>query len=126
MAKAHILDRIGDSGIDYNAVAHFAMPVGNNSVSVPWKTCYLASFGAKTPTSLIAVVGNGAGQITQNELNQITSGDLIEIRFTYSDYPESVTLAQKNAVIDDLAQRAINEFQLAFSGRFAYYGYTRP
>lgn len=125
MATIHILDRIGTSGSDYNAVVHFAMPQGVNAVGVPWKTCHLASKGASPPKSRLTVVGSGPGQITQGELNDITRGDVVEEWFTYSDYEEAVTQEQKDRVMDDLAKRAVDAFTEGFIGKFKYYGYTR-
>ena len=56
MAKIHILDRVG-TGNDFNAIAHFAVPTGNNAVSVPWKTAYLASFGSSAPSFVLSITG---------------------------------------------------------------------
>jgi hypothetical protein len=128
MSKVHILDSTG--GDTFRAVAHLATPTGSNSVSVPcnavsvpWKTCYLAAFGSGAPTSAL-LVGNGAGKISQSEMNSISSGDLIEIPFLYGDDP-SLDATGRTALIDLLAQRAIDEFKANFAVRFKYYGYTQ-
>jgi len=116
VAKYHVLD----SGA---AVAHFAMPSGNNDAGTPWKTCYLASFGANSPTTRL-MVGNGTGQIQQQEANQIGSGDLIELLFNFSDDP-TLTLQQRQALLSTLGQRAIDEYTAQFASRFRLYGYTQ-
>jgi hypothetical protein len=123
MPSVHILSS-SDPDV-YNAVAHFAMVVGNNSAGVPWKTCYLASFNGNTPTSLLKVIGNGAGQITQQELNTIQSGDVIEVRFTFGD-DTSLDATGRLALIDTYAARAVNDFKTNFAANFKYYGLTRP
>jgi hypothetical protein len=121
MSKVHVLERSG--GDNYNCVAHFAVPVGNNSVNVPWKTAYLGSFGASAPSSVL-LVGNGAGKISQSEANDITAGNLIEIPFSFGDDP-TMTDPQRQALINLLADRAIADFQTSFAARYKYYGYTQ-
>ena len=126
MASVHTLTAGGPPGQEtYNAVAHFAMPTGSNLIGVPWKTCYVASFQGRPITSQLKVVGNGAGQITQQELNQITSGDIIELPFTFGFDP-GLTDAEKMTVIDGYAARSIDEFKSGFTQTFRYYGLTRP
>lgn len=122
MSKVHILDQ-SYPGV-FNAVAHFAMPVGNNSAGVAWKTCYLATFGTKAPTSLLPSSGNNnpaPGKIGNSELNQITSGDLIEISIQAG--LESADLANPDVKLNLFADRAIAAFQADFSERYKYYGY---
>jgi hypothetical protein len=127
MAKIHILDQISPGG--FNAVAHFLTPAGNNSVNVAWKTCYLASFGSSTPTSLLPSSGNNnpaPGKIGNTELNQITAGDVVEVPFIYSEEPgRAWTTAERQANMDVMADRAIDDFKAAFVIRFKFYGYTQ-
>jgi hypothetical protein len=122
MPTVHTLTATGSDS--YDAVAHFPMPVGNNAAGVPWKTCYIASFQGQPITSRLKIVGNGPGQITQQELNQITNGDVIEITFNYG-FDQSWPDAQKLANIDIYSSRAINDYKDYFAELFKYYGFTR-
>jgi hypothetical protein len=75
-------------------------------------------------------VGNGAGKISQQEANQISSGDLLEIRFDFTDIP-TAPLSDRQALLSTLGQRAIDEFigtpgqPGLFAQRFRLYGYTQ-
>lgn len=125
MAKVHVLDT--DPNGNINCVAHFLMPTGNNNVNVPWKTCYLASFGTVAPTSLLVSSGNNnpaPGKIGTTELTQIQSGDIIEQQFQFGDSPELTTLALKEQRANELADRKINEFKSNFAAKFAFYGHS--
>lgn len=128
MAKIHIMDQVSPGA--FNAVAHFLMPPGSNLVGVLWKTCYLGSFGAGTPTSVLPSSGNNnpaPGKIGNTELNQIVAGDMVEVGpFLYSEDPtRPLSVAERQANMDVMADRAINEFKAAFTIRFQYYGYTQ-
>lgn len=128
MPFVHVLNAypVGTIGQEtYEAVAHIAMPVGNNSAGVPWKTCYVSSFQGQPIVSQLKVVGNGPGQITQQELNSIQAGDIIEIGFQFG-FADAVTDAEKLAKIDLYANRKIDEFKSNFAIAFKYYGLTRP
>jgi hypothetical protein len=126
MPKIHVLGAPNPntpSVID--CVAHFAMVAGNNSAGVPWKTCYLASFGTGAPTSALPTSGNNnaaPGKIGNSELTQITSGDLIEIPFQVGLEPEDA--ANPNPKLNLLADRAIAQFQSDFAAKYKYFGYT--
>lgn len=122
MAYVHVLVG-GDSG--GSGVVHFAMPTGNNAMGVPWKTCYQFSLGGRIPTSKITVVGNGLGQITQQELNQIQSSDVVEVDFTYGVDPD-MTDEQKLGNIDIYAGRVVEDFKVGLMENYKYYGLTRP
>src|SRR3954463_12038792 len=125
MAKFHMLDRVGPGA--YNAVAHFLIPAGNNSVGVSWKTCYLGSFGAGAPASVLPSSGNNnetPGKITSSELTSIAAGNTVEVPFLYSeDTTVNMSTAERQANIDVMADRAINEFKVLFADRFKFYGY---
>lgn len=123
MPKFHILDAPGGDPVHTIAVAHVPITGGNNDVDTPWKTCYLASFGTGAPTTRM-VVGNSPGKISQQEANQITSGDLLEITFEFSDNP-SAQWADRQALLTLLGNRAIDEYQTKFLARFRLYGYTQ-
>jgi hypothetical protein len=123
MPKYHVLDAAGGNPVNTAAVAHVTMPTGNNDADTPWKTCYLASFGTGAPATRL-VVGNSPGKISQQEANQITSGDLLEIPFIFSDTP-TAPLGDRQALLSTLGQRAIDEYLTLFSARFKLYGYTQ-
>lgn len=81
MAKIHILS---GSGGTFQAVVHAPTPVGNNDANVLWKT---AIANSATRASVLPV-GNGAGQITNAEANQIISADIIEATVQFQDNPD--------------------------------------
>lgn len=134
MSKIHVLQQ--SSATVFDCVAHFAMPTGNNSVSVPWKTCYLAATtmggsysgtpnDAKQPTSVMPSSGNNnpaPGKIGNAELSQINSGDVIEIRFQAGI--EAADVADPNPKLNLFADRAIAAFKAGFDEAYKYYGYT--
>lgn len=123
MAFVHVLSSGGVP--NYELITHAAIPSGNNSVGTPWKTCWLASFGAGKPSSWL-LVGNGPGQISQTESNQISSGDLLELGpFLFTDEPW-FTVDDRNASIDAVASQMTNMALGDFMLRFKYYGFTRP
>jgi hypothetical protein len=121
MAHIHVLDNAG--GDNFNALVHIAVPAGNNSVGVSWKTCWLASLGAAAPASKL-LVGNGPGQISQAESNQISGGDLMEFDFQFTDDPNS-TQATRDANIDAVALSVQTQRLADLRSRFKFYGYTR-
>lgn len=121
MPKIHILEQT--SANVYRAVAHFAMPTGNNSMGTSWQNCWLASFGAGAPATALTV-GNTVGKISQSEANQVASGALIEIVFFFGDDP-ALDTAGRQSQMNLFADRAIDEFKTAFAERFKFYGYTQ-
>lgn len=122
MAFVHVLQNAG--GDNFTAIAHVATPVGNNFFGTPWKTCWLVSFGASTPKSRL-IVGNGPGQISQSESNQISGGDLMEIEFIFTD-DVALNAADRNSMIDYVANQTITQRLAEFRQMFKLYGYTRP
>jgi hypothetical protein len=122
MATVHVMEYIGASS--YRFVLHVPMPAGNNAVGTPWKTCYLAGFLPKTPVTAMPV-GNGPGQISQNEANSISSGDLMEFDVFFTVEPGADT-ARRNAVIDSTASDIRNTKLAELQERLQFFGYTRP
>jgi hypothetical protein len=113
----HILDSAGTNL--YRVVVHTNTPVGNNSAGVAW-TAALAASGLNVSQ---LTVGNGAGQITQNEMNQITNGTVFETTFVWGDDP-SWTNQQR---LDDLnvrAGQAVAEAAAVMQARLKFYGHT--
>jgi hypothetical protein len=122
MAAVHVMEYVGAS--TYRFVLHAPVPAGTNAVGVSWKTCYLASFLPKTPVTGLPI-GNGPGQISQNEANDISSGNIMEFDENFNDDP-GADITQRNAFIDTSAN-AIKANRIAeFQDRFRVFGYTRP
>src|SRR5215207_3476058 len=122
MAKAHILEQVGD-GV-YDAVAHFAMPTTSNSAGVPWKTCYIASKNGQPITSRLLTTTlqggnatNDPGKITATEAASIAAADTVELTFHFGfDVASPLSLDQQ---VLNAANAAIAQFQAAFVQRFA-------
>jgi hypothetical protein len=121
MATVHVLENVGNN--NFRCVLHAAIPAGNNAVATPWKTCYLATFLPGAPATVLPI-GNGAGQISQNEANQVSSGDTMEFDFIFTDDP-NLNTADRNALIDAVAVSVRANKLAELQARLKYYGYTR-
>jgi hypothetical protein len=117
MSAIHVLT---GNGPVYNVVVHVATPVGNNSAGVLWSD---AIKGSGRNTSVMAV-GNGSGQITQNEMNQISAGTIIEAQMQWGD-DVSLTNAQRLAAIDVAATHLANDLIAQYAADLKYFGLTR-
>lgn len=118
MAKIHVLGRAGLNV--YTVVIHATTPAGNNSAGISWATA-IANSGHNTT---ILPVGNGAGQISQNEANQVAAGSIIEAILQWGDDP-TWTNQQR---IDDLDLRAtqlVAETVARYQDELKYFGFTR-
>lgn len=102
MARLHIL-RQTSSNL-YNVVVHAPTPNGNNLAGFTWAQ---AMAGAKYGQTTLEI-GNGPGQITNAEANQVTSGALIEAPFAWGDDP-NWTDQQRAADLEIRAGQAVNE-----------------
>src|SRR5690349_20634272 len=102
MSKLHILQQTAPN--TYNVVVHAPMPAGNNDANITWAA---AVAGAGLAVSVLPI-GNGPGQITQSEMNQITSGTLIEAPFVWGDNPDWDN-ATRASDLQVRAQQAIDE-----------------
>lgn len=118
MSKIHVLEG-GINGI-YQAVVHVATPVGNNEASVSWADAIKNSGRAQT----VMTVGNGSGQITSNEANQVNNGAIIEGVFSWQDDP-SWTVAQRIADLDVRAQQMADDLLRRYEAELRYFGFTR-
>ena len=119
MSKIHVLTGSGSNL--YTVVVHIAAPVGNNSAGVSWVDA-LKNSGRATESLL--TVGNGAGQITQAELNQIQAGTLIEGAFQWGDNP-GWTNAQRIADLDIRATQLTNELLARYAAELKFFGFVR-
>lgn len=118
MARIHVLQAVGVNL--YQVVVHDATPAGTNSANVSWATAIGNSGLAQT----VMTEGNGAGQISTNEKNQVLGGSLIEGVFQFQDDP-SMTPAQRNAALDAVANQTIAELQARYASLLKYFGATR-
>lgn len=118
MAKIHILRGSGNN--IYTVAVHATVPVANNAAGVPWSDC-IKNAGLATT---IMTVGNGAGQITQSEANQIAAGTVIESSFVYQDDPTRTT-AERLADIDIRAQQSVDTLLSRLAEELKLFGLTR-
>jgi hypothetical protein len=117
MARLHILQQ---SGINvYGVVVHAPTPVGNNSAGVPWSVAIQNAGFANTSLP----VGNGPGQITQAEANQVEAGTLIEARFQWGNDP-SWTNQERQDDLAVRAQQAVDDVTANLVARLKFFGFT--
>jgi len=115
MSRLHILTGGGNN--TYNVVVHSPTPAGNNSAGVPWSDALKNSGGAATNMPF----GNGPGQITNTEANNVTSGTVFETGFLWQDNPAWTNQERQN----DLTIRAAQAVQAAqddFQTRLKFFG----
>jgi hypothetical protein len=117
MSKIHVLE---GSTVGYQAIIHFAVPAGNNAVGNTWKSCIAASGGTK---STAMSIGNGVGQITQAEADQIAAGDVLEVSTTIGRKANGSAPTSQD--ITTLVDAVITQTQLDYAARLQYYGYTQ-
>lgn len=117
MARLHILQSSGNNL--YNVVVHAPTPAGSNAAGVLWSDAIKNSGLAVTSMT----VGNGPGQISSAESNQVAAGTVIEAPFPWGDDP-NWTNQQR---LDDLnvrAQQAVNDVSAVLQARLRYFGRT--
>lgn len=117
MAKFHVLS--GNNNL-YQVAIHVATPAGNNSAGIAWSTCLVNSGMNKTRMT----EGNGAGQITTAEKNQVLAGAVIEISYTWGDDP-NWTSQQRIDDINTRVDQATTERLAQLADQLKYYGYTQ-
>lgn len=115
--RMHILQAAGNNV--YDVVVHAATPAGNNSAGITWKAA-LAGSGLNVTT---LPIGNGVGQITTAEANQVSSGDLIEARFQWGDDP-TWDNATRTADLNVRAQQAVDQTIAEYGRRLKFFGHT--
>lgn len=117
MSSIHVLS--GGTANRYTVVVHASTPAGNNSAGVSWSDA-IKNSGRNTT---IMTVGNGAGQIAQNEANNVIAGTVIEGTFQWDDNP-AWTNQQR---LDDINARAtilIAELQTRYAAELKYFGFV--
>lgn len=115
--RMHILQQ-GANNV-YEVVVHAPTPGGNNSAGVAW-TVALANSGLNIT---VLPVGNGPGQISSAESNQVANGTLIEARFQWQDNP-AWTNQERLADLDIRAAQAVAEVLTNYGQRLKYFGLT--
>lgn len=118
MAKIHVLS--GNTNNLYTVVVHATVPAGNNSAGTTWADA-IKNSGLATS---ILTVGTGAGQILQNEMNQITGGTIVEGSFQWGDDP-AWSNAERQADLDLRATQLTTELLTSLQKQFKYFGFTR-
>lgn len=118
MAKIHVLSGAGQNV--FTVAVHATTPAGNNSAGTPW-TDAIKNSGRATS---ILEVGTGPGQIQQNEMNQITSGALIEGSFAWGDDP-TWNDTQRITDLDLRATQLTNDLLARYAQELKYFGFTR-
>lgn len=118
MSKIHILK---NNNGRYQAILHFAVPVGNNSAGVTWKDCIVNSGRNKTDMT----EGVGAGQIPNAEKVNIIAGDMIEISMSLLVESGGTSGAVLIAAITEMADTHINTGKNRLQKEYKYYGYTQ-
>lgn len=120
--KIHILEQTSP-GI-FRAVVHYPTPAGNNSASpaVSWVTIQqtqVANVIAKCPagatcTGSVLLVGAGHDQILQTELDDIVTGDVVELSVQLATGSCGQTVVCANGIADDLITNDQARLQLLF------------
>lgn len=124
MPKIHVLQKAGN--LLYNVVVHATLPSSlTNSVPAAVGgpiTIQTALVNAGLAATSMPI-GNGPGQITNAEANQIASGQLIEAQTVWQDDP-SWTPAQRLQDLQDRATQAVNNTLADYIERLKYFGAT--
>jgi hypothetical protein len=117
MSRLHVREQVGLNL--YSVIVHSPTPAGTNAVGNSWSSCILASSSPVTQMS----IGNGIGQITNAEANQVATGAVMETQFQWGDDP-NWTNQQR---LDDLAVRAtqaVNDAVATMQSRLKFFGHT--
>lgn len=117
MARMHILEQSQPNL--YNVIVHAPTPAGNNQAGIAWSTAIVNAGLARTALT----TGNGPGQITAAEANQVTNGTVIEATFQWGDDP-TWTNAERLADLNTRATQAVDEVLANYAARLRQYGRT--
>lgn len=118
MSKIHVLQGAGPNL--YQVVIHAPAPVGNNDAGVSWATA-ISNSGHNTS---VMPVGNGPGQISQAELNQIQSGSVIEGTFVWQN-DLTWTPTERAADLDLRATQLAADLSANYLANLRLFGMTR-
>lgn len=117
MARIHVLSRAGLNV--YSCIVHAPTPAGNNVVGVAWSTAIQNSGNNTTQLT----IGNGPGQITNAEANQVTAGTMIEATFPWEDNP-LWTNAERTADLTTRAAQAVAIVTADLQEKLRFFGHT--
>lgn len=119
MATVHVLTRIGNK---FRCIIHFAVPAGNNSANVSWKT---AGLNSGLTGSTVMTEGSGAGQITTAEKATVLSGDVIEFTADIEAETAGTSSVQLGAMVDAEAIKLIAAKTTELQTALKWFGATR-
>ena len=117
MARIHVLS--GGTNNVYQAVVHANTPAGNNSAGTPWADAIKNSGRATT----VMEIGNGPGQISQSESNNIAAGTVIEGTFAWGDDP-AWTTQQRVSDLNLRASQLVTELLDQYQRELRFFGAT--
>lgn len=117
MARMHILRQTSLN--TYEIVVHATTPAGNNLAGVAWSTA-ISNSG---PPASTMTVGNGPGQISTSENNQVANGSVIEVGYIWQDDP-NWNDTQRAADLKLRAQQAVAEAVTNLQARLRWFGRT--
>lgn len=124
MAKIHVLQKAGNNL--YNIVVHAAL-ASSLTNSVPAATGGPVTIQTALVNAGLAAtvmpIGNGPGQISNAEANQITAGQVLEAQTVWQDDP-SWTGPQRLQDLQDRATQAVNNTLADYTERLKYFGAT--
>lgn len=119
MSDIHVL--AGDGRGKVSVVMHFAVPIGNNAVTVSWQDAIVNS-GLGGATSM--PIGNGDLQITQAEADLIAAGTLCEIRRSFQINSIADTADVRRDALRAFCTRKKAEAIADLQRQLQYAGYT--
>lgn len=114
MSKVHVLK--SDNMTETTVVIHTPIPENHNLVGFTLQFCAIA---CGITGSTILSVGDGPGDITQEEHNQIVEGAVVELvrKINPGDSPS-------NESVEELVDISILEFITQMTSNLRYYGHT--
>jgi hypothetical protein len=113
----HILT--GSYGGIYRVIVHAPTPAGTNGAGVLWSDALKNSGRAITRMT----VGNGAGQITNAEANNVAAGSVLEAEFNWQDDPNWNAL-ERTADLNLRATQAVTEILDVMTHELRQFGQT--
>ena len=114
MSKIHILQE--NKGV-FRAVIHTPVLAGSNTAGKTWKEVLLSS---GLSGSSVLTVGTSAGNITQVEMDTITTGDVLEFEMNLRVESGGATLTSLNEMVNEFLLGKQKELKATLK----YYGFT--
>lgn len=114
MAKVHVLQMTSHG--QFEALVHFNVPSGDNTVGTSWKDAALAA----------EIIGNVAHpQADPGEVASIEAGDIVELQVVLAVDPTELSGAELTAAVNRRAEAAKAAWVTAQQVALQYYGYTQ-